>query len=176
MESKKLLTKEAKSILIQTFTSDVPFYTIQALKLLQVVIDELEQINRNFFWGHEKRIRKLHSLAWDKIYQLKGNGGLGFRRLKETNQAFMAKLAWRLQTQDSSLWSRVLKEKYDSVSRSWEQKAKQQTSFIWKVMCSASKHVENFVWRIGNGKKINFLFDRWARVEPLIKKITCNVP
>lgn len=69
-------------------------------------------------------------MAWDKLGMEKEFGGLGIKNLKNMNQSFLAKLAWRLVTNHDHLRARILWAKYGS---SFGPKAKNQgTSYIWK--------------------------------------------
>ena len=59
-----------------------------------------------------KNEKKVAWMSWDRMCRLKEEGGLGFRDLKSFNLALLSKQGWRLQTNCSSLFSRVYKEKY----------------------------------------------------------------
>lgn len=45
------------------------------------------------------------SLRWSVVCSPKGEGGLGIPSLRETNEALLVKLAWRVLTQPDSLCS-----------------------------------------------------------------------
>lgn len=42
----------------------------------------------------------------------KAEGGLGIRKSREMNKALLAKVGWRLLSDDTSLWARVVRKKY----------------------------------------------------------------
>ena len=44
-----------------------------------------------FLWGSSNEGKKVHLLNWDSV-----TGGLGIKRMRNVNLAFMAKLGWRL--------------------------------------------------------------------------------
>lgn len=56
--------------------------------------------------------RKLHSICWEKIHKPIEIGGLGIKRLKEMNEALLAKLGWRMIKFPILVWVRVLRSKY----------------------------------------------------------------
>jgi hypothetical protein len=76
------------------------------------LIDELEQIIRNFWWGDEENRRRLHWLSWDRLVHPKSQGGVSFWDLRMFNQALLARQAWRLLKFPNSLCARLLKAKY----------------------------------------------------------------
>lgn len=93
--SARMLSMAANALLIQITVLAIPVYTMQAMKLPQGTIATLEKSNRSFFWGDEKKKKEIHSVAWETICQPKALRGLGIRRLREANQAYLTKLAWR---------------------------------------------------------------------------------
>ncbi|KAK4388110.1 putative mitochondrial protein [Sesamum angolense] len=65
----------------------------------------------NFFWSSGPDTKN-HWLVWCKFCKMKAQGGLGFRRLKELNEALLAKQAWRVAMNPDSLMHLVLQQKY----------------------------------------------------------------
>lgn len=50
--------------------------------------------------------------CWDSICSPKSNGGLGFRRLHDSNKALISKLAWCIASNKELLWVQLIKSKY----------------------------------------------------------------
>lgn len=71
-------------------------YVMQSERLPRFVCDGIDDINRTFLWEDSMGERKLHTVKWDLIYRPKSHGGLGIRKMREVNNAFMLKLAWGL--------------------------------------------------------------------------------
>ncbi|XP_020249957.1 uncharacterized protein LOC109827371 [Asparagus officinalis] len=67
---------------------------------------EIEFIIMRFWWGSTSGERKIRWVRWQKVYQTKLKGGLGFRDLQMFNQALVTKQAWRIIQDPSSLVDR----------------------------------------------------------------------
>ena len=68
---------------------------------------------------------------------LKEKGGMGFQDLKLFNLALLAKQGWRLQTNSSSLFYRVFKEKYFLSCDFVEASMGCQPSYAWRSIMAA---------------------------------------
>lgn len=53
--------------------------------------DEIDRKIRSFIWG-----TNTHLIKWETITEAKSDDGLGIRKSREMNVAFLAKIAWRL--------------------------------------------------------------------------------
>ena len=51
-------------------------------------------------------------VSWDKVCMRKEVGGLGLRKAKLQNNAFMIKLGWSLINRKDALWVQLMREKY----------------------------------------------------------------
>ena len=80
--SEKYMSSGAKDILIKSVLQSISTYAMGIFKFPLGLIDELEQIIRNFWWGDETNKRKMHWLSWDKLARPKAHGGIGFRDLR----------------------------------------------------------------------------------------------
>ncbi|KAJ8767189.1 hypothetical protein K2173_013586 [Erythroxylum novogranatense] len=139
----------------------------------------MEQLCRNFLWGHQSGTRKLHLISWDTITQPLASGGLGVRRLRELNEAFLAKLCWGLLSDREALWSQVLIHKYEMAGASrLKFKATHQASWLWHAICDVwEKVVGGIGWSIGSGQQVKFWTDLWtASASPLLELASEEVP
>jgi hypothetical protein len=126
------------------------------------LIDELEQIIRNFWWGDEENRRRMHWLSWDKLVQPKSQGGVGFRDLRIFNQALLARQAWRLLKFPNSLCARLLKAKYYPSGDLLDIAFIQQQSQSWQgVVHGLELLKKGIIWRIGDGSKVRIFRDNW---------------
>jgi hypothetical protein len=94
--SEKYMYSGAKETLIKAVLQSISTYAMGVFKFPFGLIDELEQIIRNFWWGDEENRRRMHWLSWEKLVRPKSQGGVGFRNLRVFNQALLARQARRL--------------------------------------------------------------------------------
>ncbi|XP_030494770.2 uncharacterized protein LOC115710550 [Cannabis sativa] len=87
-------------------------YAMQNTKLSSRLVNKIDGLVRDFWWRFEKGNHGIHLKAWDKLCLPKSLGGLGFRKTKEMNQAFLAKWGWNILNGSQSLCCRVLTAKY----------------------------------------------------------------
>ena len=107
----------------------------------------------------------------------KEKGGMGFRCLKSFNLALLAKQGWRLQTNSSSLFSRVYKAKYflnrDFVNAMVGKKA----SFAWRSIMAAQHLVKRGLrWQVGDGWSIRVWQDQWLTTRSTYRFVTPERP
>lgn len=58
-----------------------PLYAMRTILLPKRFLNELESLNRNFFWADEEQKKSMHLTAWNLICQDKKKGGLGLKNL-----------------------------------------------------------------------------------------------
>ncbi|CAL5397659.1 unnamed protein product [Camellia sinensis] len=132
----------------------------------------MDKLNRNFLWGDTSDKKKVHLIKWDKVCRKKDYGGLGIRRARDHNLALIAKLGWKLVSDDNGLWTEVLKAKYlkHHTVQSWSRKG--QASLIWRgIMKSRSLLKKGVKWTIGNGAKVRIWYDWWYGDRPWVEAV-----
>ena len=81
----------------------IPSYVMQCAALPGRVLDGIDRVNRNFLWGTTENQRRMHCVGWQKVTRTKEEGGLGIQTVRGRNTAFLAKLNWRLHTEQDML-------------------------------------------------------------------------
>nr|GEW26675.1 hypothetical protein [Tanacetum cinerariifolium] len=71
--------------------------------------DVVDKIRCQFFNGHEYNSRKASWIKWKMALTSKERGGLGVSSLCALNRGLLIKWLWRFYSNDSSLWTRVIK-------------------------------------------------------------------
>lgn len=54
----------------------IPMYTMQCFKLPMKIIDEIEKMFRNFFWGQKGDEKKMAWVDWKTLCRSKKEGGM----------------------------------------------------------------------------------------------------
>ncbi|KAF7843689.1 reverse transcriptase [Senna tora] len=159
-----LLSQVGRSQLIQTTSSAIPNYFMNAFFLPKKIHKQIDKTNRNFYWGHSIHQKKIHHISWKKICKPKKLGGLGLRSSESINHCYMAKLKWNVLKGKKNLSTKILTTKYGKHLS----KNKHNSSFIRKSMNKDNNILKNgTIWRIGNGKTINLWHDNWLDSGPL---------
>ena len=112
-------------------------------------------------------------VSWKQMCYSKSKGGLGFRNLQGFNLAMLAKQAWRILTNPTSLIARVFKTRYilsaTLVSNPY---------YSWRSIFNSLEVIQKGTrWRVGNGKQIQIWDDKWLPTPTTHKVITPpNIP
>lgn len=75
-------------------------------------------------------------MSWDALCKPKGYAGLGFKKLRDMNTAFLAKIGWQMIQRPDKLWVHILTSKYGSPL---DESHKQNVSTTWRGIRSSAK-------------------------------------
>jgi hypothetical protein len=126
----------------------------------------MDAISR-FWWGDDDNSNKMHWYAWWKLCYPKNEGGMGFRDFHSFNLAMLAKQVWRLINEPESLCAQVLRAKYYPHGDILKAVPKSSSSFTWQsVLSGLATFKRGYIWRVGDGEKINIWTDPWIPSSP----------
>ena len=110
-------------------------------------------------------------VSWDKICRPKKSGGLGLRKMKAINSAFLSKLTWKL-LHDHSLWVEQMCAKYPINENFFGAERKHSDSWAWKCILK-NRHLfrKSIRWKVGSGTNINFWLDNWCANDSLVSML-----
>ncbi|KAL5574815.1 hypothetical protein UlMin_016514 [Ulmus minor] len=158
----KLLSAGGREILTKAIIQAIPTYSMNMFKLPISLIKELHRLCARFWWGGDISKQKMHWCTWEQLCVHKKNGGMGFRDLRLFNKAILAKQAWRIHTQPSSLVARVLQGFYFTSSSFLQVKKSNATSFVWRsILWGRELFLQGARWKIGCGNDTYIYHDRW---------------
>ncbi|GJS93081.1 RNA-directed DNA polymerase, eukaryota [Tanacetum coccineum] len=94
--------------LLKSVLGSTPIYNMSIYKVPKLVLNHMERLRRDFFYGVKDGDRKIAWIKWTKVLASKKFGGLGVSSLFALNRALIFKWVWRFLSHDNSLWSRVI--------------------------------------------------------------------
>ncbi|XP_021771731.1 uncharacterized protein LOC110735860 [Chenopodium quinoa] len=163
----KYLSQAGREVLIKSIAQAIPTYTMQCFSVLMSILDEVEMLCRNVFWGQKREERKINWVALENLYIPKKQGGLGFQNMRSFNRALLAKQAWRILTKEDSLMEKVLKGKYFPNTSFMDAKIASNSSYTWSSIMSARDVLSKGIRKIlGNGASIDIWKDPWVSTLP----------
>ena len=110
--SNKFLSTARKLVMLYSVLTPVPSYAMTCFKLPVSLCDRIQSALTRYWWDGNDGSRKMAWVSWTKMTQPKAKGSLNFKDFQSFNDAFLAKLSWRLINNPHCLLSRVLKGKY----------------------------------------------------------------
>jgi len=174
----KCLSMAGRLTLIQSTINAIPAYVMQTARLPRSVCDGLDKRVRRFLWGGTNLSRKPHLAAWDTVIKDKAIGGLGVRSMRQMNSAFLMKLGWRMKTEPSTLWTRLLKEKYCR-GRDLEDISGRvhSCSNTWRgILETRDLLTKGIGTTIGDGRQTEFWNHKWMDGKILSNHILSSLP
>ena len=110
--NEKLLSKAGKEVLIKAMAQAIPVYVMSCFDLTKTFCDDSSTMICQYWWSQVDKKNKIHWVNWERLSLPKSVGGLGFRNLHSFNLAMLARQAWRLLQEPTSLSARILKAVY----------------------------------------------------------------
>lgn len=157
----KLLSFARRLIMVRHVLSSIPLYVSLVLPLPIKTYLVIKRLMRKFLWFANPERLKSNLVKWEAVCLPRSEAGLGLRRVKEFNEAYLLKLAWLVST-SNSLWPIWFRERYLKGLAIWHPKFQRGGSYICKSIRSFSSLIQRKSrWVIGNGHSISLWFDRW---------------
>ncbi|XP_023738523.1 uncharacterized protein LOC111886502 [Lactuca sativa] len=135
----KLSSWKAKSLsfggrvtLAKAVLGHLPSYFMSIFRVPKGVIDTLEKIRRTFIWSKEYNKKGISWVGWDKIIAPKKVGGIGLGSIYSLNISLLAKWLWRLKSDSSVLWAKVIRGVHNLDERHWSCFASSTSKGVWK--------------------------------------------
>ncbi|XP_058752711.1 uncharacterized protein LOC131625894 [Vicia villosa] len=153
---------------------------VWATKAPKKVLKDITRLQSNFLWGGAGEGRKIHWVSWKTICLPIEKGGLGLRRIKDFNLAFLNKWRWRILGGSEALWYNVLKARYGDINLhvvSFDAKNSKKiskSSWWMDILSLENSYTDNFFvdncrFIVGRGFNISFWNSRWMEDICLMK-------
>ncbi|GKA05132.1 hypothetical protein Tco_0684252 [Tanacetum coccineum] len=88
--------------LLKSVLGSTPIYNMSIYKVPKLVLNHMERLRRDFFYGVKDGDRKIAWIKWTKVLASKKFGGLGVSSLFALNRALIFKWVWRFFSYDNS--------------------------------------------------------------------------
>ena len=168
----RLLSQAAKTTLIKSVANAIPSYLMSIFLLPKSLCLEINSILRKFWWGFpQDKKHNLSFLSWEKICQPKALGGLGICSMEFINSSLLARLGWKMLSNEPLLWVEALRGKYLKHGISFlDAPSNPSLSWIWKGLIKNRKVVEKGAcWSISDGTDIHIWNSPWIPSMPSFK-------
>ncbi|XP_026397042.1 uncharacterized protein LOC113291761 [Papaver somniferum] len=161
---KKIVNQAGRTTQVNSVLSSMGLYQMQVFKLPEATFQQMERIQRSYWWNSYIKPRSQKYISWRKVSLPKRLGGLGLKNLCNYNLAFLAKLAWQLLHNQDALWAKLLKGKHfpHHDMRFFPPPVNLNSSWIWQSISIGLEIVlKNAKWQVGNGAHINIWTSNW---------------
>lgn len=114
-----------------------------------------------FLWSGSQTITHKAKVAWKDLCCPKEEGGLGIRRLTDTNRTFALSLIWKVFSLSGSYWVAWTRKYLLKDSSYWDVKDN-RGSWVWRKLLNLRPIAyECLSFDIRDGKSVSFWFDNW---------------
>ena len=167
-----MLSQAGREVLLKSVIQAIPTYTMGCFKFPIGLYHEIEALIKKFWWGQRGDCRKIHWVKWEDMTKFKIVDGMDFRDLALYNDSLLAKQAWCLLHNTTSLFYKVFKARFFPNSTIMEATDSRMGSCAWKSILRGRDIFQRGArWRVGNGENINIWQQRW-----LPRKHPTNLP
>ncbi|GKA88618.1 RNA-directed DNA polymerase, eukaryota [Tanacetum coccineum] len=164
----KTLSIGGRLTLLKSVLGSMPIYHMSIFRVPMSVLRRLESIRSHFFNGHDPNSKRTSWVKWKNVLASKEKGGLGVSSLYALNRGLMFKWVWRFFTQNTSLWSRVIKAIHGEDGKVGKQ-VKSAFPSYWMDIVHEINVLKNqginllncMQMKLGNGDKTAFWEDIW---------------
>ena len=163
--SNRFLSTAGKMTMLKSVLSAVPSHAMSCFQLPVSLCKRIQSALTRFWWDNCDESSKMAWIAWSKLIRPKEQGGLDFRDIQSFNEAFLAKISWRIINKPDSVLGRILIGKYCSTEDFLVVTAKTAISHGWRgILVGRDIILKTAGWEVGNGESINIWEKPWLSI------------
>jgi hypothetical protein len=170
----KLLSQAARTTLIKSVVNAIPTYLMSLFLLPKSLCASINSSIRKLWWGYpQEKNHSLSLIAWDNICKQKSLGGLGIWTIEATNNSLLARIGWKMTSNQLHLWVDSLRGKYLNNGVSFlAAPTNALFSWLWKGLLKNRKVVEQGACiSISSGLNVDVWNSPWIPHMPFFKSI-----
>ena len=164
--SNRFLSTAGKMTMLRSVLSPIPSFAMTCFQLPVSLCKSIQSALTQFWWDNSSSSNKIAWIAWSRLILPKEEGGLDFRDIQSINDAYLAKLSWRLIRNPDCLLGRILFGKYCPSGDFLSVSIGSSCSHGWRgIMSGRDIIVENSGWAIGDGESLNVWDSAWLSLS-----------
>jgi hypothetical protein len=168
----KLLATGGKDVLIKSVVQAIPVFSMSCFKLPRGLCQAVNSIIRSWWWGSKDGKRKTAWVSWETMCSPKYAGGLGFRDIELFNLAMLARQAWRILQNPSSLSARILKAVYFPSRDFLDATLGAAPSQVWRAIVEGRDVMQQgLIRRIGTGENTSAWNQNWLPRDFMLRPL-----
>ncbi|GJR86161.1 RNA-directed DNA polymerase, eukaryota [Tanacetum coccineum] len=161
----KTLSIGGRLTLLKSVLGATPIYNMSLFKVPKTVLNLMESIRRDFFYGFHGEAKKNFWVKWSKVLAAKKFGGLGVSSFFALNRALLFKWVWRFISRDNSLWFRFVNAMHGPLTQHSARFSSIWSTIIREVYALKNQGIDlisHCKIRIGDGLLTRFWSDIWV--------------
>nr|GEY44492.1 RNA-directed DNA polymerase, eukaryota, reverse transcriptase zinc-binding domain protein [Tanacetum cinerariifolium] len=155
--------------MVKAVLGSMPLYHLSLFRASITIIERLEAIGSLFLCFNDES-RKMVWINSNKIIMEKGMGGLGVGSIRAKNLSLLGKWMWRFQTEDTTLWRKVIKEIYGPYEGFIHMAHRGTRIGPWNEIVKSNEYIKKLeipldnliVRKIASGEQTRFWKDKWC--------------
>ncbi|KAL0788341.1 hypothetical protein Bca101_004587 [Brassica carinata] len=164
----KRLSFPGRLQLLQSVLYGIFIFWASVFPLPKACTDSLERMCNAFLWNGTQDSAQGAKVSWVSVCTPKKSGGLGLRRMADSNQVYGLKLIWLLFAANGSLWVAWVQEHLIGSRVFWDTDFQNIGSWIWRSLMKLRSTARAFlVCNVRFGTRALFWHDNWTGLGPL---------
>jgi hypothetical protein len=154
---------------VKSVVNAIPTYLMSLFLLPKSLCASINSSIKKFWWGYpQDKNHCLSLLSWDNICKPKSLDGSGIRTIEVINNSLLARIGWKMTSNQPHLWVDSLRDKYLKHGVSFLDAPSNALSFwMWKGLLKNRKVVEQGACiSISNGLNVDVWNSPWIPLTP----------